>query len=371
MINQISVKVNANNQVVITEGNFRKRIKPSYNLPCISNDTDGLLCKISQRQIRGKESFDRLALHRALHEKSEYLQNKHSRVALDIIKKSQRKHKSCRLNKPKSFTKTSGQRLRECGAAIDKVSSEPRFTHCVTLTLPANTREAFSALASQSGYIPNRLFQPIRRHYGHMCMWFYVWEYQARGALHLHIAIYHPDYEEGLLISQKLIDQWHKTLCDVGYKTNTDMFLRKDRISSTIRSNHQHHSQPMKKSLGAYFSKYAGKKESKQEWYCKRFPVSRFWGSSKTVKEQVKSMSFSQVWEYTKEESLEKVRAIIYEIMIATDCNFQSSYSFDISKTYADGNKLALAKGERSTFYCAVAEFDNVLLKFRELSDLF
>ena len=365
MITRISVKVNANNQIVLTQGNFRKKIKPSYNVQAICSNSEKLLQKICERKERESASRDRTMLHRALHEKSEYLQNKHSRVALDIIKKSQRKHKSSRLNKLKSFTKTSGQRLRECGAAIDKIAKDPRFTHCVTLTLPANTREAFSAIAAKSGYIPNRLFQTIRRDYGDMCMWFYVWEYQARGALHLHIALYHPDEAEGLWISHKLVNQWHKILCDISEMTNTDMFLKKDGETSTIRAKHQHHCQPMQKSLGAYFSKYAGKKESKQEWYCKRFPVSRFWGSSKTVKEQVKSMSFSQVWEYTKEESLEKIRSIIYEIMIATDCNFQSSYSFDISKTYADGNKLALAKGERSTFYCAVAEFDDVLLKFR------
>ena len=371
MITQIAIKVNPNNQIVLTEGNFRKRNKPSYNPPTVSQNKDALRCKISQRKKKTDRAIDRLALHRALYEKSEYLQNKQSRISLDIIKKSQRKPKSSNLNKPKSFTKSSGQRLRECGAAIDSISSEPRFTHCVTLTLPANTQEAFAALASQSGYIPNRLFQPIRRDCGDMCMWFYVWEYQKRGALHLHIALYHPDESEGLWISQKIVNQWHKILCDVGVRTNTDMFVKKDRKSSTIRSNHQHHCQPMQKSLGAYFSKYAGKKESKQEWYCRRFPVSRFWGSSRNVKEVVRSMSFAQIWEYSRPESLDKIRTIIYEIIMSNDCNLQSSYDFDIIKTYADGGKLALAKGQRLTFYCHVDKFSNMLLQFKELSNLF
>ena len=371
MLTQISVRINANNQIVITEGNFRKRVKPSYNASTVTDDTDALLCKVSQRKSRSQQAHDRLALHRALYEKSKYLQDKHASVALDIIKKSQRKHFISKLNKPKSFTKTSGQRLRECGSAIDKVASDPRFTHCVTLTLPANHRDAYRALASQSGYAINRLFQPIRRDYGDMCMWFFVWEYQARGALHLHIAIYHPDETEGLWICTKMINQWHKILCDIGERTQTDMFVRKDMKTYTPREKHQHHCQPMQRSLGAYFSKYAGKKESKQEWYCKMFPVSRFWGSSQTVKEIVKSMSFSQVWEYCKEESLERVRSMIYEILIGNDCNFHSKYEFDISKIYADGNKLALAKGERSTFYCAVTDFDGVLSQFRALTDLF
>lgn len=369
MITQISVKVNANNQIVVTQGNFRKRINPSYNQPTISKSTDNLSIATEHRKKRGESAFDRLALHEALYNVSEYQQAQRKKCTLDIIKKSQRKPKSCKLNKPKSFTKVSGQRLRECGAAIDHVASEPRFTHCVTLTLPANHEKAFTALAANSYYATNRLFQPIRRFYGDMCLWFYVWEYQGRGALHLHIAVYHPDETEGLYISQKLINQWHKILCDIGEVSETDMFLRKDGKSSTIRSKHQHHCQPMQKSLGAYFSKYAGKKESKQSWHCRKYPVSRFWGSSRTVKQVVKQLSFSQVWEYTREESLLRIKEIIYQILVSNDCNFQSSYHFDIIKTYADGNRLSLAKGERATLYCSPSDFQNVLSRFKAIAD--
>lgn len=334
--------------------------------------------RIAYSQIEDRKEV--LYNHRVMEEYFRSNAKPINRAKLDIIKKSQRKKtfQKCRLNTPKNFTRQSGQKVRESGAAMDIASgNQGRFCHCVTLTLPANTSEAFTALAAYSGYAINRLFQPIRRRYGDMCLWFFVWEYQKRGALHLHIALYHPDESEGLYISSILIEQWHKILCDISIESETDMFLSKHGDRCTIRANHQHHAQPIQKNVGAYFSKYAGKEESKNNWYCKKYPVSRFWGSSKSIKRIISENSYEIEFDYYGYESQceDKFESIIQNLIGKLSIVSSSSYQFDIQlkgkvrlNRYVNGRKIlsieedkSIANGTRYTFYFEAIQLKEVL----------
>jgi hypothetical protein len=379
MRSQISVKIRPNNQITITSGSFCKRKKEIT--PAAQQDLD-----ISM-SIDIQNLAEEMAAQRIVLEKLRIKLDKTSKPYLDIIKKSQRSKKPSfsRLNKPKNFIKQSGQKLRESGAAMDLAcNGNTKFCHEVTLTLPANTKEAFTALAAYSGYAINRLLQPIRRDYGSDCLWFYVLEYQKRGALHIHFALYHPDETEGLWIAAKMIEQWHKVLIDIGEKADTDMFVSKRKDRSTIRANHQHHTQPISKAVGAYFSKYAGKQESKQNWYCQKYPVSRFWGSSKTVKEVIKEHSFEYKIDYFSDEKSQQnmMEHITEELLEQIETVSVSAYNFDISlrgshrinrysngrKIIVSGNNLSIAKGERHTIYCAPVDYLKALKIVKELA---
>lgn len=379
MHSQISVKIRLNNQITITDGSFCKRKKKVAT--GIQQDLDISMAVDIQNLA------EEMAAQRVVLEKFRIKLDKTSKPYLDIIKKSQRSKKpsSSRLNKPKNFTKQSGQKLRESGAAMDLAcNGNTKFCHEVTLTLPANTKEAFTALAAYSGYAINRLLQPIRRDYGSDCLWFYVLEYQKRGALHIHFALYHPDESEGLLIAAKMIEQWHKVLIDIGEKADTDMFVSKRRDRSTIRAKHQHHTQPISKAVGAYFSKYAGKQESKQNWYCQKYPVSRFWGSSKMIKEIIKENSFEYKIDYFADEKSQQnmkehiIESLLGQVKIVS----VSAYEFDVSlkgshrinrysngrKIIVSGNNLSIAKGERHTIYCAPEDYPKALKICQELA---
>jgi len=230
----------------------------------------------------------------------------------------------------------------------------------------------------------NRLLQPIRRDYGNDCLWFYVFEYQKRGALHIHVALYHPDESEGLWIAAKMIEQWHKILMDIGQKADTDMFLAKRRDRSTIRVKHQHHTQPISKAVGRYFSKYAGKLESKQNWYCQKYPVSRFWGSSKVIKQIIKDNSFEYKIDYFSDEKGQQnmMEYIIENLLEKIEIVSVSAYQFDIflrglhrinrykdnRRIIVSGNNLSIAKGERHTIYCAANDYQKALEIYREMS---
>jgi hypothetical protein len=379
MHSQISVKIRPNNQITITSGSFCKRKKKIAT--GIQQDLD-ISTSIDIQSLAEEMGAQRVVL-----EKLRIKLDKTSKLYLDIMQNSQRSKKPLfsRLNKPKNFTKQSGHKLKESGSAMDLAcNGDPRFCHEVTLTLPGNTKEAFTALAAYSGYAINRLLQPIRRDYGSDCLWFYVLEYQKRGALHIHFALYHPDETEGLWIAAKMIEQWHKVLVDIGEKANTDMFVSKRGDRSVPRSKHQHHTQPISKSVGQYFSKYAGKQESKQNWYCQKYPVSRFWGSSKMIKEIIKEYSFEYKIDYFSDEKSQQnmMGHIIESLLEQIEIVSVSGYQFDISvsgshkinrysngrKIIVSGNNLSIAKGERHTIYCAQKDYPEALKIVKELS---
>lgn len=227
-----------------------------------------------------------------------------------------------RLSKAKHFGNIQGQKIREAGAVIDILcDGRPEFAHVTTLTLPSNSEESFDCIAARSGYAINRLWEPIRKAYGSDVAWFFVWEYQKRGALHLHICHYHPDASEGMLIGNMLIDKWDKILHDISDETGIDMFSPKEGRMKTLFFQHQHHTQPMYKSAGGYFSKYASKaSKSDENNYVRRFskirPPTRFWGSSRTVKELIKenSFSFSETSiSSTSEQNFYSIRELLLE----------------------------------------------------------
>jgi hypothetical protein len=365
---QIRITLRPNNQITITKGRWNKPLQPVSQSPIYLHD------RISDEDKEAKkwEMIGQSAYYKAV---SNYRKQRRN-PPLDITKKSQRpkKNPACRINKPKSFTKVSGQRVRESGAAISiACENEMRFANEVTLTLPANTQEAFTALAAYSAYAVNRLFQPIRRKYGEMCLWFFVWEYQKRGALHLHICISHPDEMEGLYICSQLIEQWHKILEDISELANTCMFSDKRKDRCTIRSNHQHHTSQIREDVGRYFSKYAGKTESKNEWYIQKFPVARFWGSSRSLKRIVRenSLQFDFDYQGNEEEAIAKYTSIIESIIEKLPIVSFSSYEFSVGsqsksvmRFYPKNRKILsiqkgkiFAEGERSTFYFSQTEF--------------
>jgi hypothetical protein len=226
-----------------------------------------------------------------------------------------------RIPKPKKFSNIAGQRIREAGAAIDILcDGNPSQARVVTLTLPANHKQAFAALAAYSGYAINRLFQPIRRHFPEIAAWFFVWEHQRRGALHLHICIHCKDSEQSEKAGQTLLEQWHKVLCDISEQSGVCMFTNKTGKSCTIRSNHQNVNQVMEKSCGAYFSKYAGKCANIEEnsyvhKFAKMYPPTRFWGSSKVVKDIIKENSFSFKLDSIPSDSKEKFDSLVELIL--------------------------------------------------------
>ena len=315
---------------------------------------------------------------------------------LDITKKLQAIYRSCtasqfgilklytlaqiliafgqyRKNTNKRFGNVQAQAIHECGAALEMLANEPRFCHVTTLTLPANHQEAFECLAARSGSIINSLFQPIRDRYPDMKYWFFVWEYQKRGALHAHIAHYHPDECEGMLIGNIIIEQWHKILCQISKETGIWMLSAKHQDDYEVKDFYQYHTQPMYKSVAGYFSKYASKASNKKENnYVKKFsemyPPSRFWGCSSEIKRIRKEHHFNNCRDYTENKTFMYFLFVrLHKMISACEITLQNSYSFKIDLT----QNLCVAEGFRNTFYLSPSDYQKVLIQIRKDFDFF
>ena len=272
-------------------------------------------------------------------------------------------------HKFKHFANIQAQKIHECGAAMEMEMLDPSYCHVTTLTLPANTVAAFECIAAYSGYAVNRLFQPIRRDYADCNRWFFVWEYQKRGALHLHIAHYHPCKIIGAEIGQKLIETWHKILCDIS--DNSGIWLLSDRCKNDyeLKSWYQHLSQPMRKSVAGYFSKYAAKaNQNEDNNYIRKFsemyPPSRFWGSSSQIKAIVKANHFHNCRDYTEEKrSMEILFIHIHKMISECEIILQKNYTFkkDLSEN------LCVAEGFRNIFYLSPSDYQKILIEVRSI----
>lgn len=214
--------------------------------------------------------------------------------ALDIINEFQTKIKPTKkggwghLANPTTFTKNARHRLLEAGAIVDK--------HCrlnaweITCTLPGGTTAALRTLAENTGWLMNELTQIIRR--AKCTYWFYVWEFQRRGALHLHLLIADPQKNLETL-AHKLESRWWRTLDYLSEKNQVDLYERRHGGSwRDAPSNWQSHIAPIEKSVAAYFSKYASKNvkpSSSRSYRPSPFSPSRWWGCSTEIKAKIKA----------------------------------------------------------------------------------
>jgi hypothetical protein len=284
---------------------------------------------------------------------------------LDIIQKSQRYPSSCRgygmRNRPKKYTNRSGQKVRETGAMLDMCCyHDVSQVSCTTLTLPANTPESFDVIARYSGYVINRLFQIIRRNNPVDPKWFFVWEYQKRGALHLHIAHFADDPTDSQYVGTQLIEKWHDILVDVSEFSQCCLFTAKEKDRCTVRSKHQHHTQPMYSSVGAYFSKYASKNENSKEGsyiskFAQLYPVSRFWGSSKALKELCKKYTYEEI--IAINEGIEEAHQDIIEFLLLNNPVKYNEYEWKKEMTNSFGWNVTITEGIGQVFYFAKEVF--------------
>lgn len=122
---------------------------------------------------------------------------------------------------PRAFTGKQARLLKEGGAVLESLGRENiRF---VTLTLSGSTREAMEALEAYNAYAANLFNQYLRRHLN-PAIYEYCWEYQARGALHLHYAIYVPKGLEHKFTEDAIRDVWRAILIKISFKSQTDLF---------------------------------------------------------------------------------------------------------------------------------------------------
>ena len=369
---QVKLSVRPNNQITLTIGDWTKKILRPASSAINEHDR---VCKKKLTNLVKKYRYRREYLA-GVTENRQHLYPPN----LGIIQKKQTLPKAIQIreNTPKSFTKVSGQRLRECGAAMD-IMSKGNLTQCweICLTLPADHAAAFKALSSNTYFATNRIFSYLKKQYAGTVSWFYVWEYQKRGALHLHMALHHRCPMLLPTICSDIQKAWVRILVDIGERESCCMFTRKNMRECVMPHKWNMHYDQIRKGVGAYFSKYAGKEESKQSWYCQKYPISRFWGSSKKIKKVISENSADAVWDFQGNlEAAEKFHSELLEKLILSVGTAKiTKYNFCITSKHShvarmdkDGkinvfpiDPKVYASGERITAYCVPEDFGKVL----------
>lgn len=161
------------------------------------------------------------------------------------------------LGTKERMTRRQAKRLSERVAGIEAWYGKDNCRF-FTGTLPSVHPDAFKALAEWSGWLVDRIGKWIKRELGADCARVFVWEYQRRGALHLHAIVGGSNI--GHMFAKGLRYQWIRGLFMIGQKTGVNMFQGR-RGQNFWKSQHKirARTEKLKKSAVAYLSKYLSK----------------------------------------------------------------------------------------------------------------
>ena len=185
--------------------------------------------------------------------------------------------------KPTTFGLNGKRKLIRQGAAME-TEAPPHECLFLTGTLPGSTEDSFRAIAAWSAYIVHRLKSWIGT-YAPGKYDFYCWEYQRRGALHLHYCVWLPNDSARAMVLDKFREWWIQILHRVGESCNTDMFRKNSRKTwlsdlSKVRAV----AEVCRKSPARYLAKYLSKSASPVRGSARSFTPSRWWGTSRPLK---------------------------------------------------------------------------------------
>lgn len=200
--------------------------------------------------------------------------------------------------------------LLRAGGALDTVCSKPHHYVMLTGTLPGGTPEAMQCIANESSWIVKQLSDWFRKTYPTE-YWFYVWELQKRGALHIHWCVYLPDTYQRCKLLWSWWDKWYSILQHIQEKTGVDLWRRKD--GTYHHAGHsvlQADAQQVYTSVAAYLSGYCSNDKDKhaRDAYSPYYP-SRWWGYSRPLKKLLDSLTETLIVQHNN------FRAARYEML--------------------------------------------------------
>lgn len=186
-------------------------------------------------------------------------------------------------DKPTAFGLNAKRSLIRRGAAMES-TSPPEECLFLTGTLPGSTEDSYRAIAAWSGYIVHRLKSWIGN-YATQKLDFYCWEYQKRGALHLHYCVHIPDDVSRTFIIREFHNWWVAILHSIGEKSQCDMF-RKNRTKTHLGNTRvvRAVAEICRKSPARYLAKYLSKSATPLRGAARSFAPSRWWGTSRALK---------------------------------------------------------------------------------------
>ena len=187
------------------------------------------------------------------------------------------------------FTKLAKRSLQRIGGAVDR-EFEPSESLFLTATFPAASQVAAAAIATYAPYFVDRLKSWLYyRSPG--CPWFYVWEFQKRGVLHLHMCVSIRESGAREYIRTNFKAECARLIDAIAQKSGVNVWMgAKGMDWSRAKERLQSYAQPVEKSVGRYLAKYCSKSFAQYG----KFPgPKRWWGASSSARELLRKHSGS------------------------------------------------------------------------------
>lgn len=194
------------------------------------------------------------------------------------------------------FGNAARRTLSRAAGVLEKDGIPPSECLFLTGTIPGSTLDALDAVACWSSWILHEVKKWINRQGVTENLSMYVWEFQRRGALHLHYFVHIPVEEVRTRVLWKWTIKWASLIDEVGNRFGCDIWERQD--GTTWNDFHgviQAPAQFVKKSVGAYLSKYLsknaptnGQRTNGNDMFLG--PV-RWWGVSRPLLKRLKELT--------------------------------------------------------------------------------
>lgn len=274
----------------------------------------------------------------------EVSQDEEARIrSLDILCEFQRarvRYKSDKIdsvNRDTRFTLYARRTILEAAACLDSTLAHPSDAAVVTLTLPGSGDAAFRTIASHSGYICNRLLQVVRRH-SPEALWFYCWELQKRGALHIHLCISAGSREASLDTAGRVRQTWISMLQELETRLPVGLCTSERGAYCYLPHEWQNDIQSLHSSVGGYFGKYCSKNANGADPKRKGFggkriySPKRWWGCCRKLLGLVKSRRRNVVLKGFTRDTFDKIRLIWAEFLEVLRPVISHSFDFEIGR---------------------------------------
>lgn len=250
---------------------------------------------------------------------------------------------SCKVSQPEesmphrrtAFGLNAKRKLMRIGGAYDTVDPTPFHYVFLTGTIPGGTHDAFMAMARESRYVVKALSDWFSRSYP-TPYWFYVWELQARGALHIHYCVYAPNPRIRADILCKWHEKWHSIIQEVGRRSDADMWKRKD--GTYHREGHsvlQAYAQEVNKSVAAYLAGYCGGSKDKHSTDASSpYYPGRWWGASRASIKLLESLTKEVTVDYANYREADRDMRVIKEALsTSTDHLYEYPHKAGVGRT--------------------------------------
>jgi hypothetical protein len=248
------------------------------------------------------------------------------------------------LPRPTKFGNNARRTISRCAGVFDQDKIPPGEFLFLTGTIPGSTPEAFEAMARWSSWVVKSIKTWISDKGVRSAYSLYVWEFQKRGALHIHYCLHCPEGEKRDQILKEWKAKWVEIIDGVTTRAGTDLWARKGgRTWVTNKQVIQADAQAVKKSVGAYLSKYLSKNaptNGVKPWEKRQFHgPTRWWGVSRPLLKRCQELTEKFTIEAIPHKAIRRLKEKVFSIMDWSENKvfsyWDKAYSTNVLLTYS------------------------------------